>query len=58
MPDSSTIKKDKAAVIADGRFGRGAQTRLNAPRLLFVASRLRGRAHCAVIVTQPRILLR
>ena len=28
------IKKDKAAVVADGRFGRGAQTRLNAPRLL------------------------
>jgi hypothetical protein len=28
------INKDKAAVVADGRFGRGAQTRLNAPRLL------------------------
>jgi len=24
MPNSSTIKKDKAAVVADGRFGRGA----------------------------------
>jgi hypothetical protein len=28
------FNKDKAAVVADGRFGRGAQTRLNAPRLL------------------------
>ena len=33
-PIRQSSKKDKAAVVADGRFGRGAQTRLNAPRLL------------------------
>jgi hypothetical protein len=27
-------EKDKAAVDTDGRFGRGAQTRLDAPRLM------------------------
>ena len=33
-PIRRSSRKDKAAAIADGRFGRGAQTRLNAPRLL------------------------
>src|SRR5579864_5653013 len=33
---------DKAAVVADGRFGRGAQTRLNAPRR-YSRDRLRSR---------------